>query len=207
MQQQNGPRLACLGGEPAPAELAHDLTRLLELPSPAKAALWRVLAPSLEEHIDEQTEKLLTAYCKDFGIGDDALARPLKAARHLFREAAKRAISRDAFEHDLTTLLGQERARGVSPLLMLHYDEALRAIRIDIVRAALLDHGSLLLGFDWRVDTIATSPRGKKLGTSVALLTFKYKSGERTERLTVQALPDVLVEMRAALDEMLGKGG
>jgi hypothetical protein len=207
MQQQNGPRLACLGGEPAPAELAHDLTRLLELPAPAKAALWRVLAPSLEEHIDDRTEKLLTAFCTDFEVEDDALARPLKAARHLFREAAKRAISRDAFEHDLRVLVGEERGRSVASILTLHYDEALRAIRTDIVRAALLDHGSLLLGLDWRVDTIATSPRGKKLGTSVALLTFKYKNGERTERLTVQALPDVLGEMRAALDEMLGKGG
>jgi hypothetical protein len=195
-----------LGGEVAPPGLANDLAMLLELSAPAKEALWRVLAPSLAERIDDRTEKLLSAFCKDLSVGDDALARPLKAARHLFHEAAKRAISKGAFEHDLELLVGEERGRSVAEVLTLHYDEALRAIRSDVVRAALLAHGSLLLGFEWRVDTIATSPRGRKLATSVALLTFQYKSGDKTERLTVQALPDVLAEMRAALDEMLGKG-
>jgi hypothetical protein len=207
MDATTTPRLACLGGEPAPPELAQDLARVLDLPEAAKAALWNVLAPSLQEHVDDRTEKLLTAFCKDFGVGDDALARPLKAARHLFRGAAKRAISKDAFEHDLRTLVGQDAARAIAAILTLHYDEAVQALRMDIVRAALLDHGSLLVGFDWRVDNIVTSPRGKKLATPVALLTLKYKNGDKVERLTVQALPDVLAEMRAALDEMVGKRG
>jgi hypothetical protein len=183
--------------------LAEDLLRLLALPDEAKTELWTVLGPSLQDELGQAVEALLSAYCERFDIDEHHLALAFKAARFLLRAAASQALSAELFAADLRHLVGDDQAEPMTALLMPRYDEALTALRFENVRAALLDHGRLLLGVDWRVDTIAASQRGVRLDARIAMLTVRFRDGDHNERITLQALPDTLRELRRTLDQIL----
>ncbi len=195
-------RLYSLGGGEAPADLGADLLRLLLLPAEALQKLWQVLAPSLAEQLAPETEKLLDAFCAAYGIADDDLARAIKACRFIVREGAQRDVPAGAMAEDLDRLCPGDPL--VKELVLAGYERAKDQIRHEAARAALADHGKLLVGVRWRVDAIHASERGAKLGTQVAMLTLHYREGAETGRVTLQALPDMMGELRAVCDKVLG---
>lgn len=197
-------KLRCLGGADAPDGLAADLARITSWPEEALEELWSVLGPSLRRQLDERVEQALTAYCRRYEIADAELAVAFKAARHLLHEAARRALPKPDFEEDLKVLLGDQWP-GLAALLLPRYDEALEAMRHEIVRAALLEHGDLLLGADWRLDAIVASRRGQKLQAPVTMLTVRYRSQGEDRQLTLQALPQDIRDLRAMLDEVIAE--
>lgn len=198
------PGLRCLGGEPPPPELAADLRRLLELPQGARLRLWEALGPSLAEPVPVAVERLLDAFCQEHDVGSEVLARVLKACRFLVREASKRDLDRTALAADLAALAPAEGGDEIQAILLAGYDKAKALVRREIVRAALLDHGRLLTGVDWRIDTIAASSRGAKIQAPVALLTLTYQEGGQSTRLTLQVTPDMLRELQRLCAEILG---
>jgi hypothetical protein len=194
-------KLHCLGGLSAPAEIAGDLRKLLDLPPLARQTLWEVLGLCLGAQIPGSAEARLTEFCQTHGADEAALASSIKACRFLLRSAVSLDLSRAVFAEDLASLVGN--AREVSEILLAGYESAKSLIRAEILQGALADHGKLCEGIDWRVDYLTSSNRGEKLRIPVAMLTLRYREGSRSDRITVQFLPDAIKDLRKICDQIL----
>lgn len=191
------------GAAPTPG-LREDLLRLLGLPAGARTSLWTVLGPSLQAEIGPDVDALLQEFCRRHGIADAELALGLKAARFVLREAARLGVDRAQFANDLNLIGGGEYGQALGSLFLGRYDEAVRAVRNEVIAGTILDHGRLLQGVDWRIDVISDSQRGDEIRTAVAMLTFRYREGDREERFSLQALPDEIAALRAVCDRIIG---
>jgi hypothetical protein len=186
-------KLCCLDGEAAPPELAGDLRRVLDLPAEALRRFWHVLGPSLGEPLPREAEPLLDGYCRAYHLDERALAHAVKACRFLLREAARRDLPRADFAADVAALAPD--APVLADVLLAGYEKARVEVRRELLGKALSAHGNLLVGLDWRVDTVESSDRGARLKAPVALLTLRYQEGSEARRLTLQVLPDMLAEL------------
>jgi hypothetical protein len=195
-------RLYCLGGGEAPPDLGEDLRRLLLLPAPALQKLWQVLAPSLADQITPETSQLIDLFCAAYHVDGDALALAIKACRFVIREAARLDIPAGALAEDLDRLCPDDPL--VKELLLVGYDPAREHVRREIIKAALVDHGKLLVALNWRVDAVQASERGMRLGMPVAMLTLHYREGAESGRITLQVLPDMLNEIKGVCEKILG---
>jgi hypothetical protein len=191
--------IQALGGQPAPPDVVRDLALVLELPSPARARLWEVLGGCLVEPLPPTMEDRLDAFCRVHGASPDVLARAIKACRFLVWQAGSRALPRAVFAADLAALSS---SKEISDLLLAGYDRASAQVRRELLRGALLDHGNVLEGVDWRVDQVASSSRGASLRDPVGVLTLRYRAGDKDERLTVQLGPEALRELYDACTKL-----
>ena len=194
-----GTPLHALGGQPAPAEVERELALVLELPPSARARLWEALGPCLVEPLPDTVEARLDAFCRAHEAPSELLARALKACRFLVWQASSRGLPREAFAADLASL---SPAPELAALLLAGYDAAKAQVRRELLRGALLDHGNVLDGVDWRVDHVATSSRGGLLHEPVGVITLRYRAGGREERLTVQLVPEALRELHHACESL-----
>ena len=194
-------KLHALGGSPAPAGMAADLQKILLLPASARQHFWEALGPSLREPVAPEVEAQLDQFCRAHAIDDGLLAPAIKACRFLLRRAAAIDLSRALFAEDLALLTGS--APELAALLLVGYEAGKSVVRREILRNALLDHGKLVDGVDWRVDRLTTSNRGDKLDARVVSLTLRYREGEHNERITLQMLPESIADLRAMCDALL----
>jgi hypothetical protein len=192
--------LHALGGRPAPDEIARDLALLLELSPPARAGFWEVLGPCLVEPVPDTMEARLDAFCRAHEVPGTVLARALKACRFLVWQASSRGVASDRFAEDLASL---HPSRELADVLLAGYDAARAQVRRELLRGALLDHGNVLDGVDWRVDHVATSNRGGLLGEPVGVLTLRYRVGGKDERLTLQLVPEALRALHQACESVV----
>ena len=159
--------LHTLGGQPAPAEIARDLALVLELPASARARFWEALGPCLVDPLPDTAEARLDAFCRAHQAPPEQLAPAIKACRFfLLRQAGARNLPRQRFAEDLAALCPAPELAG---LLLAGYDAAVAQVRRELLRGALLDHGNVLEGVDWRVDHVATSSRGGLLRAPVGV--------------------------------------
>lgn len=193
-------KLHCLDGGLAPPELAADLSRLQRLPAPAQGRFWDALGPSLREPMPRAVEERLEAFCQQLGADPDDLAPLLRACRFLLRAAAHLDLPRARFAEDLAALTDDAATREI---LLAGYEKATAVLRREILESTLAEHGQHLVGVDWRLDTINASQHGRSLASPVGVLTLRYRQGNREERLTLQALPDVLQQLQRACAELL----
>ena len=197
--------LHTLGGQPAPADIARDLALVLDLPPSARARLWEVLGPCLVEPLPDTMEGRLDAFCRAHQAHPEMLASALKACRFLLWQAGSRGVPKDRFAEDLASLAGgDDAAQPIGEILLAGYDAAVSQVRSELLRGALLDHGNVLEGVDWRVDQVATSSRGGVLRAPVGVLTLRYRAGGKEERLTVQLVPEALRELHRACESLAG---
>ncbi len=194
-------QLHSLGGGAAPPDLGDDLRRLLRMPAEALGKFWQALGPCLAEQLSQETERLLDVFCAAHKISDDDLARAIKACRFLIQEAAKLDLPMERFGDDLERLCPDTPV--LKGLLLAGYEAAKAQIRQAILKAALVDHGKLLLGAQWRVDTIEASERGVNLRIPVAMLTLHYREGAEVGRITLQVLPDMMGELQGICERVL----
>jgi hypothetical protein len=179
-----------------------DIGRLAALPPGARERLWEALGPSLSEPLPAPVEAVLDGFCQRHEVAGNELARVLKACRFLVREASRVDLPRAGFAADLAALgAGAE----VQRVLLAGYERGKAVVRGELLHAALAAHGKVLVGVDWRVDTVAASAGGAKLQAPVVMLTLRYEDGGRQERITLQAVPEALQELRRVCDQLLGQ--
>lgn len=195
--------LHCLGGGEAPAGLSADLGLLPRLPAEAQQKLWTVLVPALADEMTRQAEELLDLFCAAYRVDQEELGRAVKACRFVIREAAKRDLPAPAVAQDLERLCPETPL--VRDLVLAGYEQAKSQLRHAIVKAAVAEHGKLLVGLRWRLDTVEASERGAKLRMPLALLTLHYLEGGQRSQVTLQVLPDMMTELQAACGHVLGE--
>jgi hypothetical protein len=179
--------------------LVSDLKSVTRLTASARQQLYRVLGPCLADPVPD-VEAQLNQFCRDFDVSGKDVARAVKACRVLLRQAAAIGLSGEEFARDLDSL-GDT---GVlKDALLSGYDLAVKVVRDEILRGTFADHGKLVERVSWRVDKIAASDRGEKIGLPVVVMTLAYHEGGRRKRITVQMGPDQLRELRAMCDRLL----
>jgi hypothetical protein len=192
--------LHCLGGFPAPPEIGADIALLTALPQLARRQLYRVLGPCLGEPVPSSVDAQLDQFCREHGLEPALFARAIKASRFLLRQAAMQDLREAELAADLAKLGDEGEIRA---MLAPGYEVAKRAIRADITRGALADHGKLVERVDWRMDSVTASNRGENLNLTVAVLTLTYRQRDRQEEVTVQLQREAVMELRAMCDRFL----
>lgn len=196
------PMLFCLDGARAPAELGPSLAQLLALPPLLRERLAEVLLPNLEPLPEDQLDSRIARLCRRHDLNPDVAGPALKATVLLFRQAAMHALDSSQLAQDLAALGGSEE---LGELLVPLYEQARPDLRREAARATIAAHGKVLAGVEWRVDTLGSSSRGRQLNLPVAMLTFHYLDGERTDRITLQLLPDMVASLREICDLLIKK--
>lgn len=197
------PSLDILGGASPPAELRDDLLRLLSFSEEARKDFWMVLGAYLQPVLDDTAQRTIVDYCERHELTSDRIAPAVKGTRFLFQEAARLDKSPSDLIAALEELLSEDDARELVALLVPWLEDFLPKLRTNLTRRAIADHGKVVVDTQWRVDRIGSSSRGDNLHASVAVVTFTYQDGERTDRVTLHLLPDQVDILRKSADAML----
>jgi hypothetical protein len=187
-----------------PASIPADLSALVELPEKARAAFGEILGPCLEPKLREDTDRLIEAFCRKYDAVGNQLALALRGARFMIWEAAKSRATAGDLSRDLVTLVGEAHGATLTTILLPVYEAATERIRGEILRRALADHGTVVVGVDWRKDRIVSSPHGRAIDADIATLTLSCREGNDTRRVSVQLDKEMLVRLRTACDRLLG---
>lgn len=196
------PAVHSLDGQPAPAEMGPSLRRLSELPPALHDKLGELLLPSLEAMPEDQLESRIARLCRRHDLRPEQVGPGIKAAVLLFRQAAVFDVGTELLEQDLHTLgAGQTMVDLLVPL----YQEAFPQLRREIAMATIASHGKVLTNVEWRMDTIGSSNRGRKLNIPVALVTMYFQDGTTSDRVTLQMMPDAVGGLRQVCDYLLNR--
>ncbi|MBW2459191.1 MAG: hypothetical protein JRI68_32135 [Deltaproteobacteria bacterium] len=202
-ESENAPRaLDCLGGAEPPTELTLGLKDLLSLPKGTKQAFWDALGPVLQYPLPKDLDTRLDAFRRRHEVPAGKFARAITACRTLLVGAGQNDLTREAFEADLGRLPDPE--GKLLGILLPGFDQAIQSVKQEILYGALADHGKLLVGVDWRVDKMIHSNRGRQLSSPVTQITLRYVEGKQERRITIQALPDLLQQLQAMCQQILG---
>jgi len=195
------PGLLSLGGMSPPPELTLGLKDLLLLPKTAQDHFWEALEPSLRVPLPKDLDKHLLAFQRQHEAPERRLARALSACRQLLRQAVANNLTVAEFERDLVAIADDEAA--VTRILLPAFERAVPIVREEILYGSLTDHGKLLAGVDWRVDSMLLSHRGRRLQSPIALVTLRYIEGKEQRRITLQVLPEMLDQLKAMCETIV----
>ena len=195
------PLLHCLDGHAAPPELAKGIEVMTRLTAPHRERFVELLESTRERMPDDQLDNRIGRLCRRHELPLDLLGPSIKVARFLFRQAAIYDVGADALAEDLAALGGS----ALTDWLLGLYESCKPKLRSEIAQAALLAHGRVLTGVEWRMDTIGSTNLGRNINLPVAVLTLAYRDGERTERVSLQLIPDMVRGLRNICNLLLGE--
>lgn len=183
--------------------MATDLRRVLALPDAAQRRFWEALGPSLQEPIPPGVEQRLTDFCRRFELDDAALARALKACRHLIRAAAALDLDRARLAEDIARLAGEADAPRVQAVLLAGYEAARSLLRAEIAQKTLADHDDLVTSVEHRVERIVSSSHGDHLDLALLAVTFRKGRAPDAPSVTVRLSREHIEALRRACDRAL----
>ena len=187
-------RLRCCQGATPPVPIVEGWKKFLDLPEAAAGEIWTVLEPGLLQRTDPATQAMLDSFCRAHGVKPEDLAGAVLGCGFLVERASALNLGVEDLKQDLATLSDGDPSRAES--ILSRYDELKTTIRQIMVEESLADHGKVLTGLDWRIDTVSASDRGADLQTSVIFLTLRYRDGDRHGRITFQLTPQALSQLR-----------
>jgi hypothetical protein len=198
------PSLRCLQGGEGPDDLGADLVQLLQLPAQAREHFWEVLGAYLRPRLDERAQTTIVGFCTEHELTSEEIAPAIRATRFLFQEAARANLDSEAFGRDVADVSGEENAPALVGLLRPWFEDLRPRLRRELAERSIADHGKVVTGTDWRVDTIGGSNHAMGLNTPVAIVTFSYREGGQAGRVTLHLPPDQLEQLRGVALGMLG---
>lgn len=191
-------RLQCLRGAAPPPALAGDVQALVALPEALRQRFWAILEPCLDRDPEGDEQAAIVSLCEAHDVDPAALLEPLRGARFLVHAAARAALTREAFAEDVERLARPGEFRHALGALLPCFEQAMPRLRQRIVARTIADHGKLVEDVSWRVDKIINSEHGDGVNVAVAVLSFRYREGERSERITLHLLPEQLQKLKDA---------
>lgn len=210
MTEPQLPQLHCLSGGLAPGDLPPAIKALLTLDETLHEQLHPLLVPLLGLAPDAQVDQRLVELCQRLEQPVAHLGNSLKSARFLLRMAAARDLDDEHFCDDLRRLFvvgdadaDAARYSSLEALLLPIYRAARPALRQEIALEALSAHGKVLSSIQWRIDQLAATDMGQAIDLPVTLLTLHYQDDDRSDRITLQLLPQMLQQLRAVCDQLL----
>lgn len=198
------PILRFFHGGPAPERLVADLATLSQLPEAALVAYVEILEPHLGRTIDDRAEAAVTKFCRTHGVTDDQLLPGIRACRQLLFHGLEANVPPQAMVEHLGRLIDDV---AIIERLVAAYHEVRNKRRQTALVRSLGEHGKTVMGIDWRLDTIRASQHGGHIDAPLVFLTFRYQRGDAPGRVTLQLMPDMVDELRAICDALVGKPG
>ena len=117
----------------------------------------------------------------------------------MLKRAAEANATAEQMAQDLAAVDAADQAEAIVAL----YGAQGNDLRAELARAAVLSHGNVMSGIEWRIDSVASTDRAKEINLAVAMLTFHYVDNATDKRITLQVLPDMLGELRRVCDQIL----
>ena len=190
--------LHCFHGAPAPPEVVDGWRRYLHLPKPARRAIWHLLGPAVLDLDGSQHQELLASFCKEYGIAKEPVVQAVQSCGFVLSRAAALDLGLAQVHEDLAALTGDSAVsdEDAFDILLARYDGMKTQLRGLIMQETLADHGKVLVGLDWRVDTCSASHRGANLDATVVFLTMRYRDGNQFDRATFQLTPEALKQLK-----------
>lgn len=183
--------------------MGSDLRTVLSLPKKARAEFRVLLGAFLGVELHDDPHSALSDYCSQYDLEPADLAPAIKSTVLLLRESARTNIAKKELSADVRALVGEEDAAKLDELLLPWFDELQPELRAELIRQSVLDHGKLVLDTHWRIERITSSDRGEWLNTKVGVLTFNYREGTEERRVTLHLLPEQIILLRDAAEEMM----
>lgn len=185
----------------APPDLAVNLRTWSMLPAPCREGFWDLLLPNLAPEIDERLSARVQALMKEYGVRPAQLSPSMSALRLLLRTAARFAVTQEDFSADCAALLGDD--LELRSLVQGWYDKALPLLRQELEESSLIEHGNTASDLSWRVSMVTRSQRGVAINRAIATFTFDYVEGRQQKSFTLNMLPDTVVALRDACNEII----
>ena len=186
--------LRCCQDTPAPPAVLEGWKCFLRLPKGGVENIWDVLAPALLQPANPNTKTMVEAFCREHAIEEAVLIAALNGCGFLIERASALDLGIEAFREDIGALSDGDSGR--EEVVLARYDAIKARLRKGIIQQSLADHGKVLVGLDWRLDTVSASDRGAQLNTTVVFLTLRYLEGSETQRITLQLTPDALRDLK-----------
>lgn len=188
----------CFPGEEPPEGVVSGMRMLLGLPRGAQSNLWHLVRVGLEEAETPEHRQLLESYAMRFEANPAQLMGAVRACQFLLRQAAACKLEPAQFLADVQALSGTERA--AVELLAPHYLRVRNHLRLQLLESTLADHGNVLVGFDWRIDTVSVSNHGEMENVPVVFLNLSYRNADDTRKLSLQLSPSAVASLKAFWD-------
>ncbi len=196
--------MRCFRNAEIPEQLLRELTQLIDVAKEPTPAFTMLLSRALMAVPPATLDEAIGDYAEEVGVDPFVLGATLRAHRFLLREAAHAEATESDYAADLLEAAGNpDRGSRLQALMVPMFGPAMRQLREERVTGAVSDHGKVLTGVRWRVDKMVGSSRGNAEDMRVGMLTLHFREGDHRERITFQALPDVLQELHDSLRTML----
>lgn len=175
-----------------PPQAFDGWNRLTRFPDGALERFWELMQPALADH--PETVGRARAFAEGHAIRPEDLEAALEATLFLVRHAVSCDLDSESFAEDLARISGPLPRAG--ELVARGYADDKPRLREALFERALLAHGDVLVGLDWRVDTIRATRSAAKLDYEVVLLTLHVRRGDTVEQRHVQVAPGALAMIR-----------
>lgn len=187
-------KLHCLAGQPAPAELLEGWKRFAAIPADALDDFRTHFGQLLENPAAPVHRQRLEEFFQRREIPLQEGISATQACELLLGRAAALDLDVEYFRQDLAALSGGP--CHATELLLSQYAAVKAQLRKRIILETLSDHGKLLVGINWRVDTVTASERGVQINTPVVFLTLLYRESDKLDQITLQLTPEAVKDLQ-----------
>jgi hypothetical protein len=203
-QASEFPRLRCLDGGQPPANLIQDWRAYQGLKAAARNALLEFIQQVYSLPLGRELAERVAKLAHQIGIEPIRAQNVLNSCRFLMGQGVYAGTSAEDFRKDLE-LLSPKTSDGVDEFVA-HYEHFAPFRRGEVIQKSLLDHGKVMTGVDWRIQTVHASSHANLLETPVVLLTLNYASGSddrsRNDSVSVQIPAEDVGRLRKTLESI-----
>jgi len=188
-------KLNCLGGADAPKEFVEGWKKFLAFPRDAQSDFWEIVQQALVVPSAPAIQEAGNQFCARHSVAVDDGISALQTCAKLVGQAAALDLSQEQFRDDLIRLCSEDPV--AAEFVASRYQQAKQNLRGTILGAVLADHGKVMTGISWRVETVQASDRAANLNATVVHLTLLYQEGTETGRVSLQLTPETLQRLKA----------
>ena len=194
------PELNCLDGRAAPPEIVDGWKMLQGLPETALKSIWDLIAPMLVEPNQPEHQQRIQQFATMHGADALDVLAAVSSAGVIVERARSIKLPPDKLAEDALRMSGgqeDEASRQISG----GYAKFLDELQQHAMQRTLALHGNLLVGLDWRIDTVESSNVAGKVDERVMFMTLSYLANEEPKRLSLQVTPEVMGHLRTFVDQ------
>jgi hypothetical protein len=190
----SSPSWHCFPEQGPPDAVIAGMRMLLGLPRGAQNNLFHLIRLGLLEPDASEHRQLLETYAMRFEANPAHVVGAVRACQFMLQKAAARRVDQEGFVADLVQLSAGNRA--AVELLGPHYVRVRDQLRVQLLEDTLADHGNVLVGFDYRIDSVGASNHGEFEDVPVVFLNLAYRNGDDTKRLSLQLSPSAIASLQ-----------
>lgn len=189
------PKLNCLAGQETPEEFVTGWQNFLAFPREAQNDFWDIVYQGLTVPSPEAVQQSGQKFCAQYSVKEPDGALALQVCVKLVSQGIALDLSQEQFRDDLMRLGNDDPV--AAEFVASRYQQTKPTLRGAILGAVLADHGKVLTGLNWRVETVQAADRAANLNATVIHLSLQYQEGAEMGRVSLQLTPESLQVLKA----------